>query len=112
MKLPIFIALASILLAGCAHQSRSPHANASRWPFPIHGQLADSDVAQIIAVVRRVPQIEHQIVWIDAQNVNRIRVYTGRIFGPLAGGGNVVTLQKPMNKWTVIGNPSVSVWRA
>jgi len=108
----LIIAASTVLLAGCAHHSRSANATSGPWSFSVQGELPDSDVAQIVTLIRRIPQIEHEIVWIEVQNSDSIEVYTGHIYGPLAGGGNVVTLKKRKNKWSVVGDPRMSHWNA
>ena len=112
MKASIFVALATVLFAGCAHRSGDTKMSSARWPFPIHGQLADSDVAQIIAMTRRIPEIEHDIAWIEVKSADRIQVYTGHVYAPLAGGGNVIELRKRKGRWIVMGDPRTSVWNA
>lgn len=112
VKLLLSIALVPGLLIGCAHQSHLTASKPERWPFAVRGQLADSEVEQVVAVIQRIPKIDRQIAWIEVESPNSIQVYTGRIYGPLAGGGNVVTMKKQKGRWTVIGDPQMSAWNA
>jgi hypothetical protein len=63
-------------------------------------------------VIRLIPDIDRDIVWIDVEDSSSIRVHTGRIHGPLAGSGNVITMMKRKGRWTVVGDPRMSVWNA
>lgn len=108
----LFAVLVPGLLIGCAHQSHLTASKSRRWPFAVHGQLADSEVEQVVAVIQRIPKIDRQIAWIEVESPNSIQVYTGRIYGPLLGFGNVVTMKKQKGRWTVIGDPQMSAWNA
>jgi hypothetical protein len=112
VKFPFFFFVVSILFFGCAHQSILTRAAPDRWPFRINGELGELDIAQIVAVIRRTPGIGREIAWIDVRGSNSVEVYTGRLSGPLDGGGNVVTLRERQNKWIVIGDPGQSFWNA
>ena len=107
--LAVFV-LVSILLVGCAHQHQPTQAGSIQWPFSIQGQIPDTDIAQIIAVIQHTQDIDRRIVWIEAQTANDVQVYTGKVRGPLNGGGHVVTLKKRKSQWIIIGDPRESVW--
>ena len=108
---PLFLAaLMSVLLVACAHQHHPEQPTTGRWPFSVHGQLANSDVAEIVAIVQRIPDLDQRIVRIEAKTSRSALVYTGEMRGSLDGGGHVVTLEKTNGRWTVIGDWRESIW--
>ena len=84
-----------------------------RWPFKIQGQVADTDVAQIVAIVRRIPGIEHAVGSITVRaGGTEFLVYTSESPGYEWGGGHVVALRKHEGKWFVVGDPRAKPWWA
>ena len=110
MKASLFAALLSVLLIACVHQPQPTKPTANRWPFAVEGPLAEADIREIVAVVQRIPKLDHRIVRIEAKTPRSVQVDTGELRGPLDGGGHVVTLEKKNGKWTVIGDWRESVW--
>lgn len=101
--------LLSIHLTACGTTDHS-HNTSKRWAFSIQGELSDADVNAIVAIIGTIPAIDHRIVWMETDSPGSVRVYTGAIHDPLAGGGNVVTVKKRHIRWIVVGDPRESMW--
>ena len=110
MKPSFLAALLSVIFVACAHQHHPEKPTASRWPFSVQGQLAESDISEIVAIVQRIPNLDHRIVRIEANTSRSALVHTGEQRRPLNGGGHVVTLEKKNGRWTVIGDWRESIW--
>ena len=98
------------MLVACAHQTAPEKADVSRWQFSVQGPLADSDIAAIVAIVQRIPNLDQRIVRIEAKTPKSVFVYTGEQRGPLDGGGHVVALQKRYGRWIVVEDWRESIW--
>ena len=110
MKASLVAVLLALVLAACAHRHVPDQSTSGRWPFSVHGQLAESDIKQIVALVHGLPNLDHRIVRIEAKTSRSVFVHTGEQRGPLDGGGNIVTLEKRNGTWTVIGDWRESIW--
>jgi hypothetical protein len=110
VKPSLLTVLLAITLVACAHQRVPAKPAASHWQFSVQGQLAESDIAAIVAIVQRIPDLDHKIVRIVAKTPKNAFVHTGEQRGPLDGGGHVVTLEKRNGRWVVIEDWRESIW--
>ena len=109
VKLPLLAVLLAITLGACAQQ-HPKQSTTSHWPFSVHGQLAESDIGEIVAIVQSIPNLDHRIVRIEAKTPRNALVHTGEQRGPLDSGGHIVTLEKRNGRWIVTEDWRESIW--
>jgi hypothetical protein len=86
----------------------STSASASRWPFAVHGQLADADIRAIITVVDRSgPDVAKHIRRIDVKTPNKVEVVTFNV--PDNAAGNIVVVLKQRGRW-IEDKEHLGVW--
>jgi hypothetical protein len=69
--------------------------------------ISKTELRSLIETTLRIRRIDHRLVEVKQSTAGEITVMTGKISGPLAGHGDVVTFKRVGNKWIIF---SVGIW--
>ncbi len=89
-------------LLGCAAPERHVSTNGKPSSIKLTGEthlISKKDVQEIIAVVQKIPDIDHNILIIRVVSADKVIVDTGIVRGPLDGGGDIVIIQREKDGW-------------
>jgi hypothetical protein len=75
----------------------------------IDPKIAPSDADTIRLVIQNLPNVDQRIISMQLEKNGTVRVRTGVIWGPRAGHGQFVTLERNAVHWRVV---SVGGWIA
>ena len=75
----------------------------------IDARISASDAETIRSIIRGLPNVDQRIISMQLEMDGAVRVRTGVIWGPRAGHGQFVTLQREAGHWRVA---SVGGWIA
>lgn len=92
------------LLCASAFISRGNTNEAHRYPpypNPITG-MSITQFADAMKEIKGMIPVGPKIISIEIQDDTHIEVTTGRITGPLAGGGTRISFEKIDGKWTKV----------
>jgi hypothetical protein len=75
----------------------------------MHTQLTADDEAEILALVKALPDIDHRVVSFARYSNGEVCVMTGELTGPRSGGGDNIWVEKVGGNWRV---KRVTFWMA
>jgi len=96
--------LGALLLASCSGVPRNQAGAEPHWKnrYPINGMSSEALVSALTEIKSILPTDKvGNIIYMEVQNENCIRIRTGREVVPLAGQGHVFTFKRIDGKWNM-----------
>lgn len=107
--------LSATVLGACAtHEAKLTESAV----FTVRGDVStftESDKVAITNTLTSIPELqgdEQKILWIEVHSSNSLTVYTGQLFGPLAGGGRLIQFVKTRRGWIPDRTKMIGFWNA